>query len=73
MISDLTPTLEQFRKLAIERRVIPVCRRFLADGETAIGLYSKLAADRPVRTCLSRPSRAFGRGIPSSVSGRPRP
>src|ERR671912_424919 len=31
MISDLTPTLEQFRKLAIERRVIPVFRRFLAD------------------------------------------
>ncbi len=47
MISDLTPTLEQFRKLAIERRVIPVCRRFLADGETAIGLYSKLAANLP--------------------------
>ena len=47
MISDLTPTLEQFRKLAIERRVIPVFRRFLADGETAIGLYRKLAANRP--------------------------
>src|SRR5215212_77019 len=47
MISDLTPTLEQFRKLAIERRVIPVFRRFLADGETAIGLYRKLAANLP--------------------------
>ena len=47
MISDLTPTLEQFRKLAIERRVIPVFRRFLADGESAIGLYSKLAANLP--------------------------
>ena len=46
MISDLTPTLEQFRKLAIERRVIPVFRRFLADGESAIGLYTKLAANR---------------------------
>src|SRR5215218_562802 len=47
MISDLTPTLERFRKLAIERRVIPVFRRFLADGETAIGLYRKLAANLP--------------------------
>src|SRR5215203_6470919 len=47
MISGLTPTLEQFRKLAIERRVIPVFRRFLADGETAIGLYRKLAANLP--------------------------
>src|SRR5215213_9027434 len=47
MISDLTPTLEQFRKLAIERRVIPVSRRFLADGESAIGLYTKLAANLP--------------------------
>jgi anthranilate synthase component 1 len=47
MISDLTPTLEQFRKLAIERRVIPVFRRFLADGESAIGLYTKLAANLP--------------------------
>jgi anthranilate synthase component I len=47
MISDLTPTLEEFRKLAIERRVIPVVRRFLADGESAIGLYTKLAANLP--------------------------
>ncbi|HKF87180.1 MAG TPA: anthranilate synthase component I [Propionibacteriaceae bacterium] len=47
MISDLTPTLEQFRKLAIERRVIPVFSRFLADGESAIGLYTKLAANLP--------------------------
>jgi anthranilate synthase component I len=47
MISDLIPTLEQFRKLAIERRVIPVFRRFLADGESAIGLYTKLAANLP--------------------------
>jgi anthranilate synthase component I len=47
MISDLTPTLEQFSKLAIERRVIPVFRRFLADGESAIGLYTKLAANLP--------------------------
>ena len=32
---------------ARERRVIPVYRRFLVDGETAIGLYQKLAGNRP--------------------------
>ena len=47
MISELTPTLEDFRKLAIERRVVPVYRRFLADAETAVGLYAKLAANAP--------------------------
>lgn len=41
------PTLEQFRELARERRVIPVVRRLLADAETPIGLYRKLAQDRP--------------------------
>ncbi|MFL6100650.1 MAG: anthranilate synthase component I [Actinomycetales bacterium] len=41
------PTLVQFRELARERRVIPVVRRLLADAETPIGLYRKLAQDRP--------------------------
>jgi len=45
MIDEAAPSLEEFRKLAVERRVIPVYRRFLADAETAIGLYSKLAAN----------------------------
>ncbi len=39
------PDLAAFRALAPDRRVIPVVRRFLADGETPIGLYRKLAAD----------------------------
>jgi anthranilate synthase component 1 len=42
-----TPDLPAFRALAADRRVIPVTRRFLADGETPIGLYRKLAAERP--------------------------
>jgi anthranilate synthase component I len=46
-VSELSPTLEEFRKLAVERRVIPVYRRLLADAETAIGLYRKLARNRP--------------------------
>lgn len=41
------PTLEQFRELAQDRRVIPVVRRFLLDDQTPVGLFRKLAADRP--------------------------
>ncbi|MFI1399159.1 anthranilate synthase component I [Streptomyces sp. NPDC020681] len=39
--------LETFRKLAADRRVIPVSRRLLADGDTPVALYRKLAAERP--------------------------
>jgi anthranilate synthase component I len=42
----VTPDLGTFRKLASDRRVIPVTRRFLADGDTPVGLYRKLAAER---------------------------
>ena len=42
-----TPSLEAFRELARDRRVIPVSRRLLADGETPVGVYRKLAGDRP--------------------------
>jgi len=38
--------LETFRRLAKDRRVIPVCRRLIADGETPVGVYRKLAAGR---------------------------
>ncbi|PSL04185.1 anthranilate synthase component I [Haloactinopolyspora alba] len=41
------PGLEEFRVLAKDRRVVPVVRRLLADGETPVGVYRKLAADRP--------------------------
>lgn len=40
------PDLEGFRELAATRRVIPVVRRLLADAETPIALYRKLAAGR---------------------------
>ncbi len=39
--------LETFRKLAADRRVIPVSRKLLADGDTPVALYRKLAAERP--------------------------
>lgn len=41
------PALNAFTVLARGRRVIPVVRRVLADGETPLGVYRKLAADRP--------------------------
>jgi anthranilate synthase component 1 len=41
------PDLATFRELATDRRVIPVVRRFLADGETPIAVYRKLAHDKP--------------------------
>jgi anthranilate synthase component I len=40
------PNLDDFRELARDRRVIPLVRRLLADAETPIGLYRKLAQDR---------------------------
>lgn len=52
--ADLTwgvtwPSLEEFTGLALagDRRVIPVVRRVLADAETPVGVYRKLAKDAP--------------------------
>ncbi len=42
----VAPDLESFRRLAQERRVIPVVRRLLADGITAVGLFEALCGDR---------------------------
>ncbi len=41
------PDLDAFRVLAADRRVIPVVRRAMADGQTPVGLYRALAQDRP--------------------------
>ncbi|MBA2552854.1 MAG: chorismate-binding protein, partial [Geodermatophilaceae bacterium] len=38
-----TPTLAEFEALGEEHRVVPVTRRLLADGETPVGVYRKLA------------------------------
>lgn len=43
----VTPALETFRVWAAERRVIPVVRKLMADAETPVGLYRKLAQGRP--------------------------
>lgn len=46
-MSTRTTTLEQFRALARGHRVVPVVRTVLADAETPLSAYDKLADDRP--------------------------
>lgn len=41
------PNVETFQILAKDRRVIPVVRRLMADAETPVGVYRKLAKDAP--------------------------
>ncbi|MDN6259792.1 MAG: anthranilate synthase component I, partial [Corynebacterium sp.] len=36
-----------FRRLAARNRVVPVARKVLADGESAMSAYTKLAGGRP--------------------------
>ncbi|MFD4368744.1 anthranilate synthase component I [Rhodococcus sp. NPDC058521] len=45
--ADSTTSREQFRLLAAEHRVVPVTRKVLADAETPLSAYAKLAANRP--------------------------
>ncbi|MGB9375073.1 MAG: chorismate-binding protein, partial [Jiangellales bacterium] len=47
MPSHAAPDLAEFRRLARHRRVIPVVRRLLADAETPVGIYQKLAQGGP--------------------------
>ncbi|MQA63082.1 MAG: anthranilate synthase component I [Actinophytocola sp.] len=46
-LGAVSPSRAEFASLASTRRVIPVVRTLLADAETPIALYRKLAADRP--------------------------
>ncbi|GAA1339393.1 anthranilate synthase component I [Arthrobacter roseus] len=42
----ITPDLAQFCELAVNRRVIPVRLKVLADSETPVGIYRKLTGSR---------------------------
>ena len=42
-----TTTRADFRVLAAEHRFVPVTRKVLADSETPLSAYRKLAANRP--------------------------
>jgi anthranilate synthase component I len=46
-VNGIVPSLAEFREQARTCRVISVYRRLLADTETAVGLYAKLARNRP--------------------------
>ena len=42
-----TTRFDDFVTLLPGRRVVPVVRELFADGETPVGIYRKLAGDRP--------------------------
>ena len=44
---DVTPDRAGFARQAERSRLVPVTRRLLADGETPVGVYRKLAGGRP--------------------------
>ncbi|WP_168581615.1 anthranilate synthase component I [Gephyromycinifex aptenodytis] len=44
---QIWPDRDTFLRLAADRRVIPVVRRLLADSETPVGVYRKLAKNAP--------------------------
>ncbi len=46
VLGAISPSREEFRELARDRRVIPVTRRLLADSVTPVGLYATLAGGR---------------------------
>jgi anthranilate synthase component I len=46
-MNKLEMDLDQFREIAKTHNVIPVWRQFLADSETPLALYRKLAMNRP--------------------------
>ncbi|NLV79556.1 MAG: anthranilate synthase component I [Rhodococcus sp.] len=74
--SDATTTREQFRLLAAEHRVVPVTRKVLADAETPLSAYRKLAADRPGTFLLESAENGrswsrwsfIGAGAPAALS-----
>ncbi|MGD7787881.1 anthranilate synthase component I [Propionibacteriaceae bacterium Y1700] len=54
----ISPTLDEFRQLAADRRVISVHRRLLVDTETVVGLTARLTGGRPGTFCFESAERA---------------
>ena len=66
------PTSRTSAPSARDRRVIPVVRRLLADGETPSALYRKLAGDRPGTFLLESAEHGrAGRATASSACAAP--
>ncbi len=74
----VTTTREDFRVLAAEHRVVPVTRKVLADSETPLSAYRKLAANRPGTFLLESAENGrswsrwsfIGAGAPSALTVR---
>jgi anthranilate synthase component I len=72
----ITTTREQFRALAAEHRFVPVTRKVLADSETPLSTYRKLAANRPGTFLLESAENGrswsrwsfIGAGAPSALT-----
>jgi anthranilate synthase component I len=73
-----TTSREDFRQLAAEHRVVPVTRKVLADSETPLSAYRKLAANRPGTFLLESAEHGrswsrwsfIGAGAPSALTVR---
>jgi anthranilate synthase component 1 len=74
----VTTSREDFRALAAEHRVVPVTRKVLADSETPLSAYRKLAANRPGTFLLESAENGrswsrwsfIGAGAPSALTVR---
>ena len=74
----VTTSREDFRALAAEHRVVPVTRKVLADSETPLSAYRKLAANRPGTFLLESAENGrswsrwsfIGAGAPSAFTVR---
>jgi len=73
-----TTSRAEFRALAAEHRVVPVTRKVLADSETPLSAYRKLAANRPGTFLLESAENGrswsrwsfIGAGAPSALTVR---
>ncbi|KJX75220.1 anthranilate synthase component I [Mycobacterium lepromatosis] len=73
-----TTSREDFRQLAADHRVVPVTRKVLADSETPLSAYRKLAANRPSTFLLESAENGrswsqwsfIGVGAPSALTIR---
>ena len=74
----VTTTRAQFRALAAEHQFVPVTRKVLADSETPLSAYRKLAANRPGTFLLESAENGrswsrwsfIGAGAPSALTVR---
>ncbi len=78
MQTTATTSRVDFRALAAEHRVVPVTRKVLADSETPLSAYRKLAANRPGTFLLESAENGrswsrwsfIGAGSPSALTVR---